>query len=580
MAVLVTTRNAAWSSGYTGYVYRRLLDRTDNSWVLASVDIPTVASALPVPPSFATHDRRIYIAGMFSDLLIFAEDEKLYKAGIEAPQTAPTVVAGTGTVADTCLCYISFVQKIGALDVAESNLSPATTLTLATQGRSWTLPTTTLDPHVTHIRGWVSANGDLPRRAFEVTVGTGAFTEDVQTSTLALHPAYYNNGADPVDDNGVPPYCKYAVVFNKRLFLAGDPQHPYRVWYSELNRPTAFGIDGFFDTRNKAAVTGMGVNGGKLIVFCLHSTHALQGWTDGSEGIAPDMRLDPILKGIGCISHHSIVDINNRLWYAATDGIRLYDGGFTYLMKDLRSYWATNYAAAVADYKNSVAVDDKGNHCYVLLIPQTSGGAFHYVGNYLDTDPVVGGSGLQPAWSIDTKARTEYTLGSLIDEDGVQRWYSGGSDGYVRENDIASDADDDSDSDAKLIDIITKHYVDGQPGLTVDEGKSLTRFFTQIESESQAHTVSVYAGPEAAGDQLSPNWTQSPAANEEPSYDPGDGTDRVAIADGRFAFVPSGCSGEGFTFRFQATSPTDFKFRGFSGEYGPGKCSRGFSALA
>ena len=248
-------------------------------------------------------------------------------------------------------------------------------------------------------------------------------------------------------------------------------------------------------------------------------------------------------------------------------------------MKNLRTYWATNYAANVAAYKQSVGVDDKVNHCYVLLIPRTSGGAFHYVANYLDTDPAVGGSGLQPAWSVDTKARTEYTLGSLVDEDGIQRWYSGGSDGYIRENDIATDADDDGDSDAKLIDIITKHYIDGQPGLTVDEGKNLTRFFTQIESESQAHTVSVYAGPEAAGDQLAPNWTQSPAANAK-TYDPGDGTSRVAVADARFAFLPSGCSGEGWTFRFQATSATDFKFRGFSGEYGPGKCTRGFSALA
>jgi hypothetical protein len=579
MAVLVTTRNAAWSTGYTGYLYRRVINRTDNSWLLASVDIPAAVSTLPVAPSFATHRRRIYIAGMFSNLLVFAEDEKAYKAGIEAPTSAPTVVAGTGTVVDACLCYISFVQKIEALDVAESNLSPATILDLDGEGRTWTLPTSTLDPHVTHIRGYVSANGDLPRRAFEVTVGTPEFTEDVQTSTLALHPAYYNNGSDEVDDNGVPPYGKYIKIFNKRLFLAGDPQHPYRVWYSELDRPTAFGPDSFFDTRDKKAVTGLGINGGKLIVFCASSTHVLQGWTDGSEGFAPDMRLDPIMDGIGCISHHSIVDINNRLWYAAADGVRVYDGGFTYMMKDLRSYWATNYAADVASYRQAVAVDDKINHCYVLLIPQTSGGAFHYVGNYLDTDPAVGGSGLQPAWSVDTKARTEYTVGSLVDENGIQHWYSGGSDGYVRLNDVATDADDDGDSDAKLIDIITKHYVYGQPGLTVDEGKSLTRFFTQIESESQGHTVSVYAGPEAAGDQLNPNWTQSPAANAS-TYDPGDGTSRVAIADRRFAFLPSNCSGEGFTFRFQATSPTDFKFSGFGGEFGPGKCRRGFSALA
>jgi hypothetical protein len=580
MAVLVTARNAAWNDGYTGYVYRRVLDRTDNSWLLSSVPIPSGVSTLPVAPSFATHDRRTYIAGMFSALLVFAEDEQLYKAGIEGPLVAPTVVAGTGTIVDACQCYISFVQKIGTLDVAESNLSPATALTLATQGRTWTPPTATLiDPHVTHIRGYVSANGDLPRRVFEVTVGAGAFTEDVQTSTLALHPAYYNNGVDPVDDNGVPPYCKYAVVFNKRLFLAGDPQHPYRLWYSELNRPTAFGVDSRLDTRGREPITGLAAHGSDLIVFCNRATYVLQGWTDGSEGIAPDMRLDPLFPGLGCISHWSIKEINKRLWYAAEDGIRVYDGGFSYMMKDLRTYWKDNYAANVSAYRQAVAVDDKTNHCYILLIPRTSGGAFHYVANYLDTDPAVGGSGLQPAWSVDTKARTEYTIGSLIDEDGVQRWYSGGSDGYVRQNDIPTDADDDGDTDAKLIDIVTKHYIYGQPGLTVDEGKSLTRFFTQIESESQAHTVSVYAGGEAAGDQLNPSWTQSPAA-QALTYDPGDGTSRVAIAESRFAFVPSDCSGEGFTFRFQATSPTDFKFRGFGGEYGPGKCARGFSALA
>jgi len=581
MAVFVTTRNSAWSSGYTGYLYKRSLNRTTSAWSMTALDLPSNVATLNVRPSFATYRRRTYIAGMFSDILVIGEDQKVYKAGLHAHPAAPTVVgAAGGTVTGEARCYISFVHKIGNLDVSESNLSPVTVVTLASQARAWTLPTTSMDPHTTHVRGWVGMYGAIPRRAFETTLGSAAITEGVPTAELLEMPMFYNDGTLYVNDNGVPPYCKYIKAYHGRMIYAGDPQHPYRLWYSELDRPTAVGETdaSYLDTTDGEAITGLGLHGESLVVFCNRATYLVRGWTDGSEGVAPDLGIDKVLDGIGCVSHHSIVRINERLWYAAEDGIRVYDGGFSYLMEDLRGYWKDDYKAYVDVYKDSEAIDDKDYTLYRLLIPDRDGSRY-YCADYSDTDPTVGGSGLQPAWSFDTRARNDTAIGTVRDADGHIKSYTGSDDGYIRQENVLTDADDDNDTDNKAWEILLKHQTFGELAGDNDEGKELTRLFLQAESEDAQFTVAVYAGGEDAHNAYTPTWSQvEPAAGL--TYDRGDGTDVIAVAESKFNYVPSGCAGEGFFVKLSGSAQTGFKFRGVGFEYGPGPCKRPYATLA
>lgn len=549
-----------------------------------AMTLPTTVSGMKRRAAMEQFDGRMYIVGAFSSGLVVTEDREVHDLGIQAPNLKPTVTATGG---QSGFAYINFAHKIGDAVVHQSDLSAASDEgDMSGVERVWgNLPSAAMEERVTHIRGWLSLFGGLPRLTWEREIGTTAVTESMSDTTLALQEAFPNNGADPVLDNGVPPYCRYLKRYHKRMFYAGDPNYPYRVWYSELGFPESVGPLSFFDVEDRETISGLGVNGDRLVIFCNRATYSLQGWTDGSEGIAPDMNISKLISGTGCVSHWSILDINNRLWYAAEDGVRIFDGAFNYMMDDLRTFWKDAYAANSDWYRDSIAVDDKEFHCYVLLIPQTSGGSRRFVGNYLDTDPVVGGQGLQPAWSLDSMNKREHSQGVLTAADGTRTWYSGSCDGYVRSNNVSADTDDDGDSDAKILKIVTGHYFPGQAGWSEEEGGfQIHESWWCVEAEDNTWTGYIYGGDEDAGSQKdeadNQQWSTG-TVSASASSKAISGTTYTAVKQGTHYFIPSSVSGEGFTHKVTATSPQGtMKYRGVGGTFGPGPKTRGYSASA
>ena len=561
------------TSGGAGAGQLDLFKMTEGDTTKTAVTLPDLITGSDTPPVFQMFNNRMYIAGAFSDILVFTEYEDAKKAGLTAPGTPPSVASsGSGSLVGPMRPFITFVDiSDDGVDLVESNPVGGAQVTFSGgASRVWSdIPATGPD-RATHVRGYISAFGGIPRRVFTRVIGTTSVTESMSTAFLAQQPALPNDGSRVLYNRLPPPYCKYIFRAKRRMFYAGDPNHPSRIWWSEIDEPEAVGELSFEETRDGEPITGLARWNDQLLVFCDGATYELQGWTDGTDGIPPDLRLNKLITGPGCISHHSIVDINDRLWYADRDGPRSYAGGFRYHGLAIRSAWRTDFNANESAYLRSQAVDDKFYNCYVLLVPKSS--AFYWIGHYLETDPVMGGGGRDPLWTNDKRNRKDDSIASWLNADGSRDVVFGGCDGYIRKED-SSDPDDDGDTLAKQITLsLMRSY--GDAGHDIEGGKTLLSVFSMIESESYPWNLETWGGDETVLDQAA-----SEARNEAVSA--GATASKVATDIWHHDYEP--LSGRNFGFKW-TTNTTDgvdqsFKFRGFATvvEY-QGPARRGSSA--
>ena len=548
--------NVEWNTG-GGASEAKVYKMYEGDTTKTAVTLPSEVIGSNTLPVFATFNDRLYIAGTFSNILRFDEYEDLKTAGIEAPGTGASITAsGSGTLTGTMIPYITFADIADNGDVlAESNPAIGDAVDFSSAAsRVWADIPSSGPERATHVRGYVSALGGLPRLAWTRIIGTTAVTEGMTTAFLAQQPALPNDGESVVLNRLPPPNCKYIFRAKRRMFYAGSQDRPSRVWWSEIDEPEAVGANSWEETRDGEHVTGIGRWNDQIIIFCDGATYELQGWTDGSDGIPPDLRLNKLITGPGCISHHSIVDINDRLWYADKDGVRIYDGGFRYVSKTIRTAWRTDFNANESSYFRAQAVDDKFYNCYMLLIPKSS--AFYWIGHYLVTDPAMGGAGRDPWWTNDKRSRKDESLGLYKNADGSRDIVVGGCDGYIRKED-ASDTDDDGDTLAKQI-TLSLHRAFGDAGHDVEGGKTILDVFSIVESETYPFNLSLYAGDESALDQtLAEARTEAVGAR----------ADAGNVADDVWNHNFESLSGRNFAFKWTTNTTdgvdTSFKFRGF-----------------
>jgi hypothetical protein len=305
-------------------------------------------------------------------------------------------------------------------------------------------------------------------------------------------------------------------------------------------------------------VTGLKRLRDTLVVFCQRATYAIQGYSTA------DFVIHKISPSIGCLSHFAVVNIHNRLWFPAEDGVYTYDGGFTYQMQDLRDYFRDDYLANKAAYLDSIAVDDRNAQVYKLLVIRpTTPQSFYYVGDYQRV-----GAGTQPDWSTDVRAREDTGLGELSDGDSAEV-YAGSCDGFLRKENIQANADDDGDSFAKAMIIRHGHMLMSDPGKSIEEGKTFVRLWTYMKSENNAWNLYLLGGDEEAWTGLDPDnvtrfWKDAVAASASAGYTP----KTVHL------HIPERVSGRGLTVKITASSPVGVVFRGYGGEYVPGPAYR------
>lgn len=123
------------------------------------------------------------------------------------------------------------------------------------------------------------------------------------------------------------PKAKYNAYHKNILFLAGDPDNPSRVSFSDLNGGiTNWIATDFFDLDkdNGQFVTGLVSAFGNLYIFENNSIWMLSGSN------RDDFSLQKMVDNVGTLSQQSIAIVNNAIFFVTSQNdIAVYDGAFT-----------------------------------------------------------------------------------------------------------------------------------------------------------------------------------------------------------------------------------------------------------
>lgn len=143
-------------------------------------------------------------------------------------------------------------------------------------------------------------------------------------TTVALNSGVVNISA------GVPT-GKYLAWWKNYMFLTGETasagtDYPSRVWFSNLGDPGTWTIaTDYFDVNASDGqnITGVGVLEDYLVLFKENSIWVMTGgFPDDWIIDSSNNNLTNAFQGIGCVSHRSIVQVGNDLWFMAKDGVR------------------------------------------------------------------------------------------------------------------------------------------------------------------------------------------------------------------------------------------------------------------
>lgn len=529
--------------------------------------------------------RSVYLIGTFSRPRVRDRFGAYHSAGVRAPMTQPTMVdggMGSGSTGNM-IGYQTFVMKTGNAWIAESNPGPATaTLASAGTGRLWdNLDWAPNDSHVTHSRGYVSVDGSIPALAWERPISPSGTTvkETVPTASLGVTlpvrrslTGYYQ--VDPYA-RGVPPYTKFCEEYHDAFFYAGDPVHPERIYPSKLFEPeavntTPISVNGRVDepwlnTTDGMPVTGIKRQGDELIVGTYRGIDAIQGYSYG------DYSIRRISNYWGVIDHFSMARCGplGSLFFAAPQGVTIYNSGsFRYVMGNYSTWWRDEYRLNPTLFKDCFGIEDRYWETYKILIPRSDNSSLYLVVDYNSAE-----FGL-PVWMEDRRARKDWVAGELA-IDGTTEYYelyTGSCDGKVRQENVESDADDDSDTYLKKFTVQTPHvYPEGDQGGHEGQGHTYSTLDLFLKHETNAATASIYAGDDDAPTATTPTWTRTLAASQ-----PATGK-RARVSRTSQQETLSKTSGKGITMKIEVPSPLVVEYRGWGVDYVKGPQTRPFS---
>lgn len=555
-------------TGYTGKMYSAIPGATS----FTELGLPAGVQGLDFKPSrVKAPDRALYV-GQWSRPLTRGRDNQLHAAGLIGPSSAPTMTAGSGSIIGNCICRLVFSVKIGNKVIQRSNPGPsAPTLSLSSGGRAWAdIPTTAADARTTHVEGYVSVDGSISFRAFEVPLGVSTVTEATSTEDLASRthlPVKTLRDGKVKDDTlarGVPPYISVAVWWHSRMWYI-TPSRP-GVGFSKLNEPESVNPTSFLPTKGGEFPVALGVLDRELIVFCARKSYGVQGF-----GLN-DFRLDVASDSYGCISHWGAITIQGVIFFPSNQGMSAYFGGgnFKNVMSwSRRADWVSQYASFESEYERAEARDNSADGEYVLAVDLPSSETNRtYIWKGYYRSMFEAGEG-EPYWSNDIMKRRTTSLGLFTPEGSKRSVLTYGScDGYVRQAD-ATDGDDDGDTYGKAYKLKHKHFFFGDQAGDDAHGRTYVGFDWFGKHGAVAASANFFPGDDSSGDAATPPVSRSiavPAATRA-------GRTATAKTSHHIGSIP-GLSGKGITVEVTGTSPVGMQHRGFAIEHREGPQSR------
>ena len=328
--------------------------------------------------------------------------------------------------------------------------------------------------------------------------------------------SYYNDGAWKADATkdvvlkvgpGRPPKGKFGEIWNKRPFVAGDPDNPGYVWYGNLTHldwstTDGGGYIGMIDSDNdNFEVGGLKAFYGNLYVFGTQSQPYLSTISGGS----PSEYVQSLTFQRPWCTHLTLTDAVNDIWYFTNEGAVPISGVQEY--GDLRAqaetdpvsdrfdnYWGSSTAVAgyypvdgqvwlVMDYHRVVVIhtkhptqDPSGSgvrypraeyELYQHNLSNSDNGKWTASGSgtneyyYTDTDGNDPGFDAQPDYiTINGVVSSEGTAGSLTDH----QWDYGDNDTLGFNTVYVRDESGDPDTTSVCIRTILKPQCFGKSG--------------------------------------------------------------------------------------------------------------------
>ena len=230
--------------------------------------------------------------------------------------------------------------------------------------------------------------------------------------------------------NGV----KYITIHDHHLIAAGVENNLNTVYYSVYNDPDNFTGTGAGSVTISDQIQGIKGFRTDLIVFAENSIHKLININDSQN-----IRIDPITESIGCLSGYSIQEIGGDLVFLAPDGIRTVAG--TARIGDVElgtvSKQIQPVLTTLAQNINDYTIES-------LVIREKSQYRLYYTNTQLINSLQEGIIGtLRPngfQWSL-IKGLEVTAIGSNFDENGIEVYYHGDTNGYVYVHESGNDFD-------------------------------------------------------------------------------------------------------------------------------------------
>lgn len=511
------------------------------------------------PPCKVEHRKRHYIQGQFTRGLVFTEFGGLHPIGLTAPPAAVAVATAGGTMtAGNYIAYFELRHKVGSVVVHRSNLGvgSATFALSGTQQVAYTIPATFADARGTHVGLMLSRDGAIPAEQAEVAVGTVSHTSN--NNILGYIPPVDPDG-NLKQARGVPPYTRYVTKYHRRAWYGGDPNNPSRWWYSELDEFESVGVLNYIDYLEGETVVGGGPAGDTLVGFGQSVHYAIQGWDEA------DFRIHRAGPAIGCISHFSIVSIDDILWFASEFGVYAYipgAGARPLMAQDFLSEWRAEYAANEAVYEACEGADDRVSHVYKLRLAfPTNPRSRYWIGSYQHFNPSVGDMEGLPDWTFDRRDRLDSAMGTLRSE-GSKRseFYTGSCDGHIRRENVESNDDDDGDTYGKPLILETPHYMPGEQAGDDNAGWQFTDLTLFLQSELKSFVVEGRAGDDTAYLATTAAWNPGTVAAGQKVVG-----NKTAVPKTSYHFGGiAGLSGKGVIFKVTIAKARSVRYRGLA----------------
>lgn len=222
--------------------------------------------------------------------------------------------SGSGSITGVYSYKVVYVSKYGQL----SNAGPKSVdITAASHGQI----------NLTRIP--VSPDTQVVARRIYRTVGNGSvwlFLDEILDNISTTYTDTTADGSlsnetppqagDYADDNAVPPKCGIVKSWKKTVFMAGDPQSPQTLYYSEDNEPESFPLINALELDEK--ITGIYESYAGLVV----ETETGKWQIIGDN---PDFSLDKIVHGVGCVGRRACGTARSVGYAVDRDGMRLFD---------------------------------------------------------------------------------------------------------------------------------------------------------------------------------------------------------------------------------------------------------------